>query len=268
MIQARVVDVHRYYRTGGIDWDKLKVNFDAVIISAGVGMNANPLLPEQVSGAVAHGVPYMTYHLPSPIFPMSTQVEFYLGLYGVKDSATCIDIEPPVSNGSIRCINAAEALAYIKAVENATGKKPIVYSNPKNINEAIKRPTWLADYWLWIAQWPYDILTSLFRNYDRFLAKYANAYPPFVKGTVWQANTLLWQFTCKGDAQALCASATTADPVYKVGIKDADLNVSTLDKSIFLSMLNTPQPPSPPQSWEQRADAFLRTLGFTGPEPE
>lgn len=238
MNQARVVDIHRYYRTGGVDWYKLKVNFDAVIISAGVGMVANPLLREQVDGAIEHGLPYATYHIPSvAASSMATQAAHYLSLYGVSDALACIDIEPPSSK--VRCVNESEAMIYIRELEDRTGYAPLLYSNPKYINEAIKRPAWLRYYRLWLAQWPYEYwwLFKQYTGFESFLGKYAGQYPPYVRGSDLQASTVLWQFTCKGDAQALCASAYTADPVYKRGILDADLNVSTIDKAEFLGLL-------------------------------
>jgi GH25 family lysozyme M1 (1,4-beta-N-acetylmuramidase) len=254
--QARVVDVHRYYRSGGIDWDKIKLNFDAVIISAGVGMSASPLLKEQVDGANDIGIPYMTYHIPSKNYNMIYQADYYLDQYGVRDAWTCIDIEPPVSDGSIRCINATESLAYIQQIKTQTGRDPLVYSNPKYINEAIHNPVWLKNYWLWIAQWLYQYwwLLRLYRQFEPFLAKYANTFPPFVRNKYYQVKTILWQFTCKGDAQTLCASAKTLDPVYKYGITEADLNVSTIERSAFLAMLGaTPSPVPPPSTgdWYQ-----------------
>jgi hypothetical protein len=247
MNQARVVDVHRFYRKGGIDWDKLKINFDAVIISAGVGLVANPLLREQVDGARENDVPYATYHIPSPYAgTMANQAAYYLSLYGVAEALCCIDIEPP--GGGYRCVNATEAYRYIQEIEDRTGFALLVYSNPKYINEALHRPAWLPYYRLWLAQWPYEYwwLLRQYTGFESFLRKYANQYPAYVRGTDLQSNTVLWQFTCKGDAQALCASAITADPVYWRGIKDADLNVSTVEKDQFLALLSRDMPPPAP----------------------
>ncbi len=248
MKQARIVDVHRYYRTGGIDWGKLVANFDGIIISAGVGMAANPLLKEQVDGANDHDIPYMTYHIPSPNYGMAVQAKYYLSLYGVRDAWTCGDLEPP--DGKTRCINDPEAHIYLRTLEDETKIKPLVYTNPKIIREVLKYPSWLKEYKLWLAQWLYQYwwLFRLYRMFEPFLVDHANQLPPFVMGTAYKDQTVLWQITCKGDAQTLCASYKTNDPIYQYGINEADLNLSTIDGPAFLDMMDgnhTPVPPPP-----------------------
>jgi len=110
----------------------------------------------------------------------------------------------------------------------------------------LKSPSWLSDYWLWIAQWPYKIYgISLYSDYESFLLKYADLYPPFVRDKVYRDKTVLWQFTCKGDAQRYCANKYTGDPTYPGGIKDCDLNVTLIDKAAFLDLIGSPIVPAP-----------------------
>jgi GH25 family lysozyme M1 (1,4-beta-N-acetylmuramidase) len=251
MNQVRVVDINVYYRTGGVDWTKLKANFDAVIISAGVGLWANPMLREQVDGAIAHDVPYCTYHIPSPAAgSLREQADFYLRLPGVRDATTCIDIEAP--NRRVRCVTNPEALAYIQHIEDVTGSQPLVYSNPNIIHTILADSEWLFRYWLWVAQYYWQIgfpLYLKFTDFDSFLARFSNAYPSGVRNTPLQTRTVLWQFTDKGSAQELCANVHTNDPVYANGIQSCDLNVSTVDRAQFLSLLGvtSPSPEPPPQ---------------------
>lgn len=254
MIPARIIDVHRYYRTGGIDWAKvIDSQVDAIIISAGVGMGGDSLLKEQVDGAVAHAIPYMTYHIPSPNFPMRVQAEHYWNLYGVKDAWMCGDLEPP--GGGVRCVNQYEAYDYLRVLEDKASRRPLAYTNPKYIIEDLKFPDWLPDYWLWLAQWIYRIWPILFySDFESFLAKYTGALPPWVKGKVYQYKTILWQYSAKGNAQKLIASYRTNDPVFQFGIKDADLDVSIIDKADILCMMQQGQidptpPPTPQGEW-------------------
>ena len=93
--QARVVDISRYWRTGGIDWPLLKVNFDAVIIAAGVGFKSDVLLLEHTEKAVEHDVPYATFHIPDPAMDMAEQAHFYSELPNVKKCKVFGDWEPP-----------------------------------------------------------------------------------------------------------------------------------------------------------------------------
>jgi GH25 family lysozyme M1 (1,4-beta-N-acetylmuramidase) len=247
MIQARLVDIHRYYRTDGVDWVKLKAHCDAVIISAGVGMALNPLLKEQVDGAVDHAIPYMTYHIPSPNFQMRIQVENYLSGYGVKDAWTCVDVESP-NPKLLRCINATELFIYADYLTKLTKRKPLMYLNLKALDEVLFWAARLAEFKLWIAQWPWRLWKiSSYTDFDSFLSKYAGLCPGTTRNTFLQANTILWQFTRKGNARLICANLHTADPAYPLGVQEADLNVSTIDKADLLSLMaNIPLPPPPP----------------------
>ena len=180
---------------------------------------------------------------------MKAQANNYLGLYGVTNAWTCVDIEPPSANAA--CVNAVQALDFIHAIEDVTGRSPLIYSNQKYIMEALGNPSWLADYWLWIAQWLYKVWPFwLFTDFESFLNTYAGKMPPFVRGKALEHKTVLWQFTPKGDAQKLCASALTHDPFYKYGIKEADLDVSTIEKAAFLDLMRgVGQPPAPVGVW-------------------
>jgi len=242
MTQAKIVDIHRYYRVGGIDWGKLKANFDAVIISTGVGLNINPLLKEQVDGAVANGVPYMTYILPDVMAgALHGQMLNYLSLPGVMDGWTCLDIEAP--RAGVRWMTASETLQCAWEIEEATTKKPLLYSR-KTILDTWGTQSWMCNYKWWIAQYPYEnwLLKRQYTGYDTFLVKYANAYPPAVVNAPYKSSVVLWQFSEKGTAQALCASAHTQDPHYPTGILECDLNISTVDKVDFLALLGATTP--------------------------
>ena len=60
--QARWVDISFWYRTGGIDWERLRDTTDGVIIRAGQGYYGyDELLTEHVDKANEAGVPYHTY---------------------------------------------------------------------------------------------------------------------------------------------------------------------------------------------------------------
>lgn len=268
MNQAKVIDIHKYYRRGGVDWQKIRENgIDAVIISAGVGMSSNPLLQEQIDGAVNNNVPFMTYHIPSPSFSMIDQVDFYLDLYGVRSAWTSVDVEPP--GPGYRCINADETLTYIRRISAKTGRDPLIYSNPKYIVEALRTPLWLVAYKLWLAQWLYEYwwLRRKYTLFDNFLDKQGQKLPPFIRGKPFQSNTILWQFSDKGIAQKYCASQTTLDPKYPLGIRDADLNVSVIDKADFLDLLDVnfiPPPPDPSEEYRITvSDRNVRDLPST-----
>jgi GH25 family lysozyme M1 (1,4-beta-N-acetylmuramidase) len=241
MNQARVVDINVYYRRNGVDWPKLAMNFEAVIISAGVGTWRSGLLEEQVSGAVAHAVPYATYFIPDVTDgSLADQADFYLQGPGVREALTCVDLEKP--SRDVRSVTLAEAIQVVHQIEDRTGKSPMLYSNPKNMIEQNYRifPN-INNYWWWLAQYPYadSKAKTLFSGYEDFLARYAGLMPYYIRvnNPDLARRVILWQFTCSGDAQELCARASTDDPVYKWGIRACDLNVSTVETNAFLAML-------------------------------
>jgi hypothetical protein len=246
MLQAQFVDLDYWFRTGGVNWELVKLYQDAVAIQAGIGTWACPLLKEQVDGACANGVPYFTWWIPDITDgPMTSQVDFYLSLPGVRAAATCVDIEPP--GGGTRCVNATECLTALQRIEDVTGLQPLAYSNKKYITEDLKTPNWLPDFSWWLAQWYYKVyLISYYTDYVSFLAKYANKLPQTAYDLGLTSKVIGWQITYKGNAQALCANAKTQDPINPGGIKECDLSISTIEKDAFIKRIQLAAIPPPP----------------------
>lgn len=246
MEQARVLDIHKYYRHGGVNWELVKLNFDLVIISAGVGLNENHLIEEQVAGANEHAIPYMTYLIPdvdagSP----ESQADHYLDLPGVLQAITCTDVEIPHAGSA--CFSEPQTRAFNTRIERKTNRQPWMYSRT-NIIDLWGNVGWLPEYTWWIAQYLYEnwLLKRQFTSFANFLAKWGGQLPPSVAKKTYKNNVKLWQFSSKGPAQQLCANEHTLDPVYTHGIEEADLNVSTIEKTQFMAIFGAPVPPPPP----------------------
>ena len=241
--QARVVDISYYYRTGGINWPRLKENFDFGIIRAGVDLWPDPLLREHVDNADAYDFPYATYYFIDPDRPVDLQAAHYASAYGVKGHRMFYDWEKPWRGGRIP--SAQESYNFLKALEDKTGERPKIYSRG-NIFEANGDPRWLGEYELWISQYwkPY-------RTYGEFLVDFEWKLPPDIRDKHYAQNCILWQFTEKGDARYYLSNATTndPDPDCKKGVLSADLNVSMADVRSFLKSMGetySPLPPPPP----------------------
>ena len=249
MTQAKIVDINVYYRSCGLDWNKISQSqLDALILSAGVGTWANPLLAEHVAACIAHNMPYMTYWIPDITDGnLEDQVMFYLSLPGVRDAWTCQDIEQP--NKYTRSVNEIEAKIVNDKIEEETGVKPLNYLNQKGIEEFLHNASWITDYFLWFAQWPWE--PWKFRQYqyfETFFRDHANQYPAYVQGNRYQAKTVLWQFSSGGKAQSIIASAYTCDPVYPTGIQACDMSTTPLDKTFFMALLGQHPLPTPSPS--------------------
>jgi len=231
--QARVVDISRYWRTGGINWPLLAENFDAVIMSAGVSFKMDVLLPEHTELAEEHNVPYATYHIPDSNMNMPEQAQFYSELSGVKGHKVFADVEIPYTGGDLP--TAAEMLSYLMALDNFTNQFSCIYSRI----EILKRlgfPAWLFERDLWIAQYIYENYEDRIQyfKFEPFLDRFGMKVPPSVVGTGLEENVQLWQFTEYGDARFYCANRLTADPINVYGMTRADLNVSMLSCENFL----------------------------------
>ncbi|MFN2233882.1 MAG: hypothetical protein ACK2U1_06600 [Anaerolineales bacterium] len=227
MRQARIIDIHEYYRTGGIDWLRLKANFDAVGIRALVGSVVDELLEEHVDYAQRYEIPYFTYCVPSKKVNAEKQAALYLDQYGVKDAPKVWDIEPV--GGEL--VDGETVSILFQCVQDAW-----YYSN-ENYTNKIGNPKFLKDVEvIWLAQYYYQIYPLKYRKFKPFLDKYAWQQP---KSAVRLGlNATLWQFTNYGDARYYCANERTNDPDWPAGIKSADLNVSLIDEPDLLALFN------------------------------
>lgn len=247
--QARILDISRYWRTGGTNWEKVKLQFDGVVICAGIGMREDILLPEHIGYANEHKVPWATYHIPDPLQNMVEQAQWYAERPGgIKEKRMFADWERPYT--SSREPTAAEMLAYLVRIKALAKLQPAIYSRW----EILKRmgpPVWLSQFKLWIARYLWASGTELqYTRYEPFLAERGWKLPPEMYGTGLEGNVIGWQFTECGDAQYYAANRLTADPVYRYGMTNADLNVSTIPHDEFMAWFwpqgDTPDPVDPP----------------------
>lgn len=243
--QARVVDIHEYYRTGGIDWPRCAENFDAVIIRAAKGLEIDDLFFEHVEMAVLHDMLYITYQVPDARKPFDENVDFYLEIEGVSGAPVCGDVEPFRGN-------LGSEYFYRKYFERLRFRYPIFdpwYYGNYNYSGKIGHPNWIKDMFLWWAEYPFDILTK-YREIDRYLSKNPWKIPKWaVKGGY---TPQLHQFTDYGNARGSLANEKTKDPKWKDGIKSADFSVSLIDAEEFLNKFGDDGDPKP--DLEERVD--------------
>jgi GH25 family lysozyme M1 (1,4-beta-N-acetylmuramidase) len=233
MEYARIVDIHEWYRTWGIDWARLDDNFDLVGIRAGVGTYQDALLSYFVDRCNKIGKPYFTYHIPTPaIFGVSveTQAALYLSWPGVRDAVQCMDIEPPYQKYPDIMISANEALRFIRLLE-----RPIWYSNKLYLDK-ISWPAELAQHLNWVAGYP-----DVYKIFESFLVFHTpELLPSWYRNTIYAKRCAMWQFSKKGDAFYYLS-------IPPNGIKEADLSVSTIERDALMAIMagGNPIPPEP-----------------------
>jgi len=262
--QLRAVDIHEYYRTGGIDWQRADQNFDIAGIRACVGTRMDKLLPEHINYCKLMGIPYITYQVPVHGKDPDEQTDFYLSLPGVSDGLIAEDIEP--YEGIM--VTAAEAKAVFDALDRKRSDMAWYYSNYYYTNK-IGNPAWIKYRQVWWAEYRYESGTTKFRKFEPFLAVYPWWQPRWAQ--VLGIDVTLHQLTDYGDAQFYLARAYTDDPDWPNGIKSADLNVGLKSTEYILSLWDALKPPTPPTDIEetlQDHEQRIKTLeGFHEPEP-
>jgi hypothetical protein len=93
-----------------------------------------------------------------------------------------------------------------------------------------------------MAQYPYNLSflpeeEVQYRYFQDFERHYAGKLPKTVRNTALEDNTILWQFSEKGNGRHYIYNATTRDPEYPVGKYSADLNISIKSRNDFMHFM-------------------------------
>ena len=243
--QALGIDISHWARTGGVNFEKVqqhitKGTYDFLIIKAGQGLGASVTFEEQRQGAEAKNIPYSTYYFLDPNRNIKEQAEHYVDLVGVNQRSYFVDVELPYpreDGGRLPTRN--ELIQFLNALEKLTKTRPVIYSSIRILRQ-MRFLTAAKNYKLWLAQYPWDASLlphkiDLYRYFHDFLDDYANQLPFTVPGTGLANNVILWQFSGRGDGPHYIFNERTAHPRFKVGKKNADLNVSMQERDVFMN---------------------------------
>jgi len=243
--QALGIDISHWARTGGVNFQKVQRcvdngTYDFLIIKAGQGGWTSTTFHEQIHGADEHGIPHSTYYFLDPNVEIDRQSRHYVDLVGTNQTSYFVDVEipyPPEDGG--RLPTRLELLTMLDELERLTQVRPIIYTRVSILRD-IRFMTAARDYQLWIAQYLWDRSIYPFQKlqyttFDDFLDDYAGTIPPSIRGTGLTNNVILWQFSEKGDGAEYVFNELTSDPLYPIGKKSADLNVSIQGRDEFIS---------------------------------
>ena len=242
--QALGIDINEHSRTGGDNFDLAKEYiqggiYDFLIIKAGGGTSKGPIFDEQRKKAEKRGIPYVTYHFPIPGLDMKAQARSYVDWVGTDQPQYIFDIEKP--RGGPRPPTKQEMRTIIGEFERLIGRQPMLYSR-MGILQQIDFVDEARQYQLWMAQYPYNLsfLPSdkvQYRYFQDFLNHFSWSLPRDVRNTVLEDNTVLWQFSEKGNGPHYIYKEFTRDPEYPVGKKSADLNISIKGHDEFMKLM-------------------------------
>lgn len=239
--QALGIDIHEYSRTGGINYRRVKDFvqagiYDFLIVKSGLGLYESSLWEEQKRNVEAINVPYVTYHFVDPDRDEKAQIRKYIDRVGSDQPNYILDVEIPYRGG--RLPTRAELLTCCHEVQKLTGKRPILYST-MGILDSIGFRNDARQFKLWIALYK-RMRTDrryFYRTFEDFVDDYAGTIPSTVRGTGLESNVILWQFSEKGDGRYYIFNARTNHPRWKVGAKDADLNISIEARQTFMQAM-------------------------------
>jgi GH25 family lysozyme M1 (1,4-beta-N-acetylmuramidase) len=161
---VRGVDVSKW--NGSINWTKVKssgISFAFIKATQGSGFT-DPQFAANWSGAKAAGVIRSAYHFFDPTVSGVTQAQNYLKVVGTLakgDLAPALDLECP--DGNPDCLYSGgsgwapgstirtRVVDFLQTVEQATGKKPIIYTFYSYFTGAGVSTAGLEQYPLWQA---------------------------------------------------------------------------------------------------------------------
>jgi lysozyme len=147
------IDVSRYQ--GTIDWDVLRdsssIHISFVYCKSTEGITlVDPFWKRNREALKNRNIPHGAYHYFKPKTDAAAQAHFFLKHYKSKQSdlPPVIDIEEETTNLDLLL---SEVLKWMSIVENATGKRPIIYTNyylfEKLFEDACKgEQFWIANY--------------------------------------------------------------------------------------------------------------------------
>lgn len=132
----------------------------------------NPYYRNDYAAAKAHGYKVGTYHFFSTLTPANTQASQFLKHSCVRknDLPPVLDVEPTreqIQKMGGTGVLFARMRAWLRMVERATGKKPILYINQTFVNRYLNQAP------------------DIKRNYQVWIARYGE-YKPDVKMAYWQ----------------------------------------------------------------------------------
>jgi len=185
-------DISRYEPK--VDWNLIRAQgFGFVIIKATEGTSyQDPVFPTHWANAKSAGLIRGAYHYLRAGDDANAQAQLFLRTVKLEngDLPAFLDLEETFNNNQPNANFISRAETWLKIVEQATGRKPLIYSRASFLTERVsingRAPAWAKNYSVWIAN---------------YLFNYVEGSQP-VEAPGWQP-WVFWQYTNKGDAQGI-----------------------------------------------------------------
>ncbi|MBL8046389.1 MAG: hypothetical protein JNL09_07610, partial [Anaerolineales bacterium] len=189
MTWAQGIDISRYQPN--VDWVKVRAaGIEYAVPKASQSNFMDPKFKEHYAGARSVGILRSAYHFLVPEMDGPKQAAAYLKALGddLPELPCVLDIEAKTDN-LFKLANIAQQ--WLDIVEQATGKRPIIYTAAWYWNAGIQNVAkWAGNYPLWVAAYP---VKDGFPSVPDLMA---GKYKPLLPKS-W-ANWTLWQYSERG----------------------------------------------------------------------
>jgi GH25 family lysozyme M1 (1,4-beta-N-acetylmuramidase) len=205
MTLAQGIDVSRYQPT--VDWQRVADSgISFAFIKASQSNFGDPLFSKHWAGARAAKLLRGAYHYLVPDLDGAKQAGAFLKILGNDPGEL-----PPVLDIEAKTTNPAQYAAYseawLKIVEDALKRRPIIYTAAWYWNSTMllggKYPAWAANYPLWVAHYP------LREGFPPVSDIEDNKHKPAMPKS-WTAWTV-WQYTERGRVDGIVTDGRPAN---------------------------------------------------------
>lgn len=196
---ATVPGIDVSYWAGKIDWTKVRGDGHRFMFTKATEGNfyADPTFDDNWLGAKAAGLLRGAYHFfranVDPKQQSKKYIDYVRTMNDDGELPPVLDLETADGQPKNKIISRAKV--WLDEVENAFGKKPIIYSGQYFLQDYFSEanglpPSWAKDYPLWLAQYPNNYIDG-------------SSKPFLPRG--WSAWTF-WQYSEKGRVSGINAS--------------------------------------------------------------
>jgi GH25 family lysozyme M1 (1,4-beta-N-acetylmuramidase)/phage tail protein X len=164
------IDVAQYEPR--VDWRALRaqnVRFALVRATSGSGF-VDPKFVNHWAGARAEGILRGAYHYLFAEEDAKRQAQLFISTVGADkgELPPIVDLEDAYNEKASNAKIISTCKAVIDIVEQAFGRKPMVYSRKTYLDahftQSGKAPAWAKDYELWVAQYPFKFDPTVMPN--------------------------------------------------------------------------------------------------------
>lgn len=212
---ATVPGIDVSYWNSGIDWPKVRATGQRFMFAKATEADSykDPTLGANWKGAKSAGMLRGAYHFFRCQVDPKKQAKNYIDyLKSMKDDGELppvLDLE--LSDGMTKDKIIPRVKTWLDLVENAFGRKPIIYSGYYFLQDSLSEagggpPAWAKDYPLWIAQYPHQYVEGTSPSLPRGWFKWT-----------------FWQYSEKGRLNGINANVDldvfngTLEELYKFG---------------------------------------------------